>query len=70
MAVVLIYWTTETREAVIAGPQTTADYLRHLGETARPCPRSGCKRPDGHAGRHYYTDDDVAAVPLHRYVTR
>lgn len=67
MAVVLVYWTDETREAVISDPYVIAAHLRRIGENARPCSRSGCKRPQGHGGRHYYTEDDSRAVPLHDY---
>ena len=70
VATVSVFYTEEIREAYIGDVQATAAFLRFLGENAKPCDHSGCKRPYGHGGRHYYDEDDVRSISLHDYRAR
>lgn len=70
VATVTVFCTNDVREAYIGEVQATAAFLRYLGENAKPCSRSGCKRPEGHGGRHYYDEDDIRSISLHDYRAR
>lgn len=58
MARVEVIYTNTRQQIHVTEIQSTAAWLRHLGDTARPCSRIGCKRPLGHGGMHYYNEDD------------
>lgn len=68
VVMVSIFYVDAMTATCLHDPVHSAVRLQRLGETARRCQSRSpeqCRRPDGHSGHHFFTEDD-ASYPVLR----